>query len=318
MYHEPNTHTSWLVPKAAASRACCQYAGSCSGGSRGRQEGRGWPKGTGDSVVFPTSLVPHPCPFSICTNKAWRKEDEAGPPRVLILGIWKLFFRSLRWAPSVTEPVERRWSILSSDGQRWSLGWSPLRRCLSFRTDRDDAQRTSVCLGYTWTRDIGVLPWARASCTATRNPTTARHGHHGMFWTGPCFCQLGDKDLGSMRSCIHHLVIRNAGRDKTNSSSSMQLTRWPGQWHHLLSHRGEPHRFTPVSKASLDCFLVPHSKQLKRQNWIKTAIPHLQGYSLEQQDPNEQPFHYMWGLLSRENRSELERGKTHVASSNPE
>ena len=75
-------HTSWLLPKAAASRACCEYAGS--NGSLGRQEGRGQPKGTGpgDSVVFPTSLVPHHWPSSICTSKTWRKEDEARPPGV--------------------------------------------------------------------------------------------------------------------------------------------------------------------------------------------------------------------------------------------
>lgn len=108
-------------------------------------------------------------------------------------------------------------------------------------------------------------------------PTAARHGHHGTFWTGHWFSWMGDKDLGSMRSCIHHLVTCNVGCDKTNSSSSMQLTHWPKQRHYLLSHPGEPWRFTPMSEASLDCFLVLHSKQLKRQNWIKTAILHLRG-----------------------------------------
>lgn len=60
-------------------------------------------------------------------------------------------------------------------------------------------------------------------------PTAARHGHHGTFWTGHWFSWLGDKDLGSMRSCIHHLVTCHVGCDKTNSSSSMQLTTDPNR-----------------------------------------------------------------------------------------
>lgn len=71
---------------------------------------------------------------------------------------------------------------------------------------------------------------------------------------------------------MHDLVICNMGHDKTNSSSSMQLTYCPRERQYLLSHRGEPCRFPLMSKASLGCFLVLHSKQQKRQNRIKTAV----------------------------------------------
>lgn len=111
-------------------------------------------------------------------------------------------------------------------------------------------------------------------------PNTARHEHHGTwwtclgtFWTGSWFSWLGSKDFGSMRSCTHHLIICNRGLDKTNASSSTQLTHCPRERHYLLSHPGEPCRSTLASKASLGCFLVLHSKQQKTQNRIKTATP---------------------------------------------
>lgn len=140
--------------------------------------------------------------------------------------------------------------------------------------------------------------------------TTARHGHHGTFWTGPRFSWLGDKDFESIRSCIHHLVIWNIRREKTNSSSRMQLTHWLRQSHSLLSHASEAHRFTSVSKASFDCFLVLHSKQLKRQNWIRTAISYLRGYSLNKCVLNEQATLFIICKFSwaAKNCFKLERG----------
>lgn len=86
---------------------------------------------------------------------------QGGVWQFLLLAIYKLVFQSLHWSPSIREPMERRWSILSSERWWQLLGWRPLWRCLSFCTDTGGVQMTSVCLGYTWARDMGVLPWAR-------------------------------------------------------------------------------------------------------------------------------------------------------------
>lgn len=150
-------------------------------------------------------------------------------------------------------------------------------------------------------------------------PNTARHEHHGTwwtclgtFWTGSWFSWLGSKDFESMRSCIHHLIICNRGLDKTNASSSTQLTHCPRERHYLLSHPGEPCRSTLASKALAASWCCIQSNRRRR---IESRLLHLRGYLLEKQDPNEPPFHYMWVPLSRENHSELEQGNTHTASS---
>lgn len=268
---------------------------------------------------FPTSLVPHHCPFSISTSKAWRKEDETKPPRAgfgsSYFQVSVLVFQSLHRAPFKKEPVERRGSTLSSDRQWWPMGWRPLWRCLPFCTDTDGAQKACVCLGYTWTRGHGSTSMSQdPAALLLAAPSTARHGHQDTFWTGPWFSWLGNMNFGSMRWCVHHLVTCNMGWNQINSSLSMQLTHWPRQRHCLLSHPGEPCRFNTCVQSSLDCCLVLRSMKPKSQNLIETNILCLQGYILEKQDPNERLFHYIWVLLNRDKWFEHERENMNMTS----
>lgn len=82
---------------AVSMLAAIGHWGARKGGDRQRALAQGIP------WVFPTSLVPHHCPFSISTSKAWRKEGETKPPRVgfdsSYFQVSVLVFQSLHRAP---------------------------------------------------------------------------------------------------------------------------------------------------------------------------------------------------------------------------
>lgn len=206
--------------------------------------------------------------------------------------------------------MQRWWSFRSSDGWWRCLCWGTLWRCLSMCTHDEWSQLTGVCLGCIWREEWEHLHGPGSSSTAT----CSRCGHRGTFWTGLWLSWLGDKESASMRSCTHDLVICNMGHGKflLKHAAHTDLD--------LLSHPSEPRRWqiTPVSKISLDGFLVLHSKHLRLHNGIKTVVLHLWGHPPENQDPNKKPLHFKWVLPSTQYPFGLERWNTWVASSPPE
>lgn len=264
IYHQQAAHTSRLLPKAAASRSCCEYAGSNRRWG-GRKAGDGWrAPDQGIPWFSPPAwcLIPVPPPSEQeRTGERKTKPDPLG---------WDVAVPHFRYLKVIFSKPTLGSLSNKANGEILSV----LRRMTTIPGLKPSQDVPLIPHWYRWCPDDQCL--LRLHLNEGCGSTPTGQGPAALLLAAPTRAR-------------HKFLLERAAHALTQAEAPLAEP---------------PRRTTQVhTRVQSQPWLLPGAAFQRTESKLLYCI--FEDICLRNRTPDEQPFHYMWVLLSREKHFEL-------------